>query len=549
MRLGVREIGTGKEIATLPGDDSNVWAIDFTPDSNRLLSASRKSLRLWDLKEQKIISQAQAEAGQRICGWEYGPQNIRFGVAPAESQADQPKIIFLDANQHTRQTIIGFNCNLLAPLNETQAAMFQQVMSTALYSEMRSANGRVQSVTVPANGGLFLMDTVTGLGPVANDQKFVTAALSPDGRQAAAASADGNISIWDLQHLTRIVGVATHHDSPLSITFTADGQQLLVSFSDGHVIRLIRGSAIELERVGDDEAFLEAMNKRFFPVCGSFTGSLFAQDGDLLRSLSFDGESPILHEVHNGSSANAQVFPGHTDFLIRDISLSTDGSRVLMALQPKDRPAWKQVATYDARTIKLTNEQQAEIGEGKDCVRLSSNGSRLAIVDRARVLLANAKTGQAVHESTVAGNAEIRYLAAIFSPDGMRVATYASDGQLVLADAETGVSVDAIRLDNPISQGPIYFAFDHDGRHVLIGSGPYRYSWFVFRSTKELTDAVRIDAPSCIAPNERRDFSLPDEPPDWCVALHKPPYDRGPWQKWLLDKTIGKVSQLPLSAR
>jgi hypothetical protein len=119
----------------------------------------------------------------------------------------------------------------------------------------------------------------------------------------------------------------------------------------------------------------------------------------------------------------------------------------------------------------------------------------------------------------------------------------------VLADAETGVSVDAIRLDNPMAQGPIYFAFDHDGRHVLLGSGPNRYSWVVFRSTKELTDAAKIDAPSCIAPNERRDFSLPDEPPDWCVALRKPPYDQGPWQKWLLDKTVDKVPQSPLSAR
>jgi hypothetical protein len=102
-------------------------------------------------------------------------------------------------------------------------------------------------------------------------------------------------------------------------------------------------------------------------------------------------------------------------------------------------------------------------------------------------------------------------------------------------------------LDNSITKGPIYFAFDQDSRHILIRSGLNRHSWLVFRSTKELTDAAKGDAPTCIAPNERRDFSLSDEPPDWCIALHKPPYDQGIWQNWLLDKIAGKVPELPVS--
>ena len=76
-----------------------------------------------------------------------------------------------------------------------------------------------------------------------------------------------------------------------------------------------------------------------------------------------------------------QVLDDYAGSIIRDILLSSDGSRALIVLQPNDRPAYKQIVTYDASSGKLTKERQREFGEGKDGVRLSGDGRHLAIVD------------------------------------------------------------------------------------------------------------------------------------------------------------------------
>jgi hypothetical protein len=72
---------------------------------------------------------------------------------------------------------------------------------------------------------------------------------------------------------------------------------------------------------------------------------------------------------------------------------------------------------------------------------------------------------------------------------------------------------------------------------VVIGDMPQRYGWTVFSSTQQLIDAGRAFTTSCIAPNERRGFSLPDEPPDWCVELHKQPYQSAEWQSAKLRRS------------
>ena len=130
--VSVREIVTGRELATLRGEDSNVWAIEFMPSGDYLLVASKKSFRVWNLKERKVVSQNSAPSGQQICGRQYSAQKIDVGVAPAESQVGHPKIITLDEGQGTRQTVGGSNCSLFIPPKESQA-LFQQLMGSALY--------------------------------------------------------------------------------------------------------------------------------------------------------------------------------------------------------------------------------------------------------------------------------------------------------------------------------------------------------------------------------------------------------------------------------
>jgi hypothetical protein len=44
---------------------------------------------------------------------------------------------------------------------------------------------------------------------------------------------------------------------------------------------------------------------------------------------------------------------------------------------------------------------------------------------------------------------------------------------------------------------------------------------------------------------QRHDFFLPAEPPTWCIALEKWPYDTPAWKQWLNDTLAGKRPPLP----
>jgi hypothetical protein len=56
---------------------------------------------------------------------------------------------------------------------------------------------------------------------------------------------------------------------------------------------------------------------------------------------------------------------------------------------------------------------------------------------------------------------------------------------------------------------------------------------------------ARAIIPRCLPSAQRKAFFLAPEPPAWCIAMAKRPYDTAQWKQWLADKRVGKKPQLP----
>jgi hypothetical protein len=208
-------------------------------------------------------------------------------------------------------------------------------------------------------------------------------------------------------------------------------------------------------------------------------------------------------------------------------------------------------------------EHSYTAGEGTSCARISPDEKSFFVLDERRLRLVSTQTGEV-------GEIELpespRFLSAAFNAVGNRLAFHLSDGNLAILETAHGRVVDQVGSSILAIDHPVPFGFARDDLVVIGDMGlrtmaaqnflnhppagllsPQRYSWTVFSSTQQLIDMGRALTTSCIAPNERRSFSLPDEPPDWCVELRKQPYQSPEWQSWLEARRRKANPPLPTS--
>jgi hypothetical protein len=527
--VSLREANSGAEIVSLSTGDENVWAIDFFPKGDRLIFASKESLRVWDLNEQKYIFQVSAETGKQICGWSYDNKDITAGITSAETHVGQPRLVISNTDFEQNMLISAADCSLLGP----QAVPW--ILNSAKYEELRVGQGNMRSAIVNAQLEFGIMDNKSGFNMAPGNKKYVLASLSPDGRQVATVTEDGNIVIWNIQNLAPLAEIKTNHVSPTSMNFSSDGQKLLTGFKDNGIVILNRASLAEFTRTDDDTGFVsdDAQSAR---VCGEFSAGLTAKRGNTTHRLLLDQERVTLETNRNGKIANNIVLFEDRSSLVRDMMFSSDGQKAILTVEPNGRPQYKSILVFSADTGSLLFESQGEFGNGTRCVRVSQDLQRIAIIDDVRMRLVDFGSGRLVREVPSAESGDAKFVSAAFSANARRLALYLSNGRLILVDAESGVLVDEFQSTMLVARGPVSFFFDPSDSHLLADSGSQRYSWSIYPSTMDLVSAAKRDLVSCIAPNERRSFSLSDDPPEWCVALGKPPYDDKVWQDWLRDK-------------
>lgn len=204
--------GTGPKV--LEGHNGWVWALDFTPDNNGLISTSTdKSIIYWDL-----IS----NSNRKITTYDSRIRSI--SIAPngkyVTGGTDNGKVIVWDISTGDAETIYEAAGNTIYVVNYNKRGNIIAFGDKNGYLRLINANTKKVYKTIKAHGARIL------------DINF-----SPDSRQIATSSMDGTIKVWNTSNLSIRPLVITEHESwVISIAFSPDGKKLVSSSNDKDMI-------------------------------------------------------------------------------------------------------------------------------------------------------------------------------------------------------------------------------------------------------------------------------------------------------------------------
>jgi WD40 repeat protein len=176
--------------------------------------------------------------------------------------------------------------------------------------------------------------------------------LSPSGDQVAAACRDGNLYLYDSQHLTQRKQISIKSEVN-GVAYSPDGRQIATATDDG-MIRLWDS------RTGAPVGQFQAHAKRAYQV-------LYADGGRLLATC---GEEPIIHLWDAQSYAKVDSLVEHTGD-VEAIALSPSGEELASASEDHTAIVWN--------LAKREPSQRLKGHKGKlTCLCFSPDGNWLA---------------------------------------------------------------------------------------------------------------------------------------------------------------------------
>ena len=197
----------GNQIAVLPGHQDGLSSVAFSPDGQKLVTASGDgTARIWDLRGNEIAL---------LQGHQEGVNSVAFSP-------DGQKLV----------TASGDGTARIWDLLGNEIAVFpghQGWVSSVAFSP----DGQ-KLATASGDGTARIWDLLGNkIALLQGYQDWVSSvAFSPDGQKLATASGDGTARIWDLQG-NEIALLQGHQDWVNSVAFSPDGQKLATASRDG----------------------------------------------------------------------------------------------------------------------------------------------------------------------------------------------------------------------------------------------------------------------------------------------------------------------------
>jgi len=321
-------------------------------------------------------------------------------------------------------------------------------------------------------------------------------ALSPDGRTAALAAADGRLRLLD--GLDRVDGgpqvtAVVAHDEINDVCFSADGRRLATVGQEGR-LRWWERTADGLVMLGE-----------WYPAAGPLYAVAFLSDG---RSLAVGGEDRTIRVVPLATRDDARRLftfeapPGESPEVESLVAVS--GGRLAAscgdAIVVLDEVTGASVREFERPESSSRNAVMGSLTVSRDGSRLMACGTD------AQAHVWDIATGKlvlslATHPAWVQGCG--------FSPDGSLVATGCRDGGIRFFAADSG----AARGRLVGHAGRVWsVAFESSGRLLSAGADGSVRRWDP-RSTREAAVLREIPLPAS-SPVVRRLFAGPEAAPD-----------------------------------
>ncbi len=216
--IHIWDAATDKELKTLPNVAGYVTDLAFSPDGNKLLSASSSnSLELWDISTAKELQVIELTGNNRYIPVAYSPDGHTI-----VSGNDDGDIELWDANTGKQ-------------IGKTLKGHSEAILSLAF-----SADGK-QLASASTDKTVILWDVTTqqpiGKPLVGHTDEVWAVKFSPDNQLIATGSTDRTVRLWDAAtHEPIGQPLIGHTDRVKSLVFTQDSSMLISGSQDNSII-------------------------------------------------------------------------------------------------------------------------------------------------------------------------------------------------------------------------------------------------------------------------------------------------------------------------
>lgn len=417
------DLGTGALRRALGNDGAPLSGVVFSPDSRRVLVAGRDlKIRAWDVETGRMEREFVGHSLE-ISGMAFHPDGQVFASSSGDNTI---RIWDVASGAELRQM-------------KVPGVWIQGVAYSADGKVLVSGDGSPSAafrIWNPATG-----ESIHQLeGHMGETRRF---ASLPDGRMASIGL-DRTVRIWDVVRGELLRTLETGSHQPMGIVATEDGSRILTAS--------LGGSVMAWNPVGGEGREMIAASTR------GYAGLAWAQ-GESDPRVILAGADELIR-VHDASTgALVRILDGHTGGSIQGVAVSADGGAVYSG----GIELWSR--QWDGRTG-APGRLFGGHPSGTAAVALSPDGTRLITtmgVPSHAVRVWRTATG--VLERDLAGSTDW-ILAAVFSPDGRRVAAGGYDRAVHVWDVETGAPLH--RLTGHTA-GVRALAFSPDGRVLASG--------------------------------------------------------------------------------
>jgi WD40 repeat protein len=420
------DVASFQIVRTLEGHTEFITAVDFSPDSMRLLSASAdNTIRLWDV-----------ETGQ--------PLQVQDGALDSGTEVEFDFIQDV-AFGPTGRTAVSSSIDTWIRLWDVESGRTLQALQASDSSTQQLAydpNGNFISGT----GETLIHWNFSGANFnrefTVSDTQVTSLYISPDSQTLLVGSDDGTLSLWNIGvqelthnfdgHRAQITGTLFNQAQQLIISASRDNTLRVWSLDTGLVVQEFSSSnpitslALSPDGVtvltGDSTGVLRLWNVetgQFRLFSGRHDGivlsNVFNSDGRLALSTSSDGTAR-LWDVDEGKLVG--IYTGHSNWVTLGFFLP-DGTNAMTGSWDGTLQRWD---TQTLRTIEAVTEHSA----------------------LAETLLANASGRPTLggDANTLANLWEIMYDPSVYIPPeilaSVTVIAFTPDGQLILTGHRDG---------------------------------------------------------------------------------------------------------------
>ncbi len=507
------DAATGTEIATLSVPEEALPFAAFSPDGERVVTASLEGARVWDVESGNMLAHMRGHI-RTVSSASFSPDGERVltaspdGTARIWDAASGAQLLILRGHEPTAWPYASILTAVFSPdgtrilttsYDQTarvwDAATGAQLMVLQHHDvhDLRAGfspdgelivtyadTGRTiewdstadRSTSTLTGGTTRVWDAASGIEIAASsghESWVVSAVFSPDSRQIVTASSDGTARLWDAMSGASIGVLRGHEDEVESAAFSPDGRYAITASKDGTARIWQTTSGIETavlrghELSPDTSAFLVFGD----PIgAGVVESAAFSPDGTRVVTASWDGTARIWNALNGDEMV---ILRGH-EHIVTFADFSDDGRRIVTASYDLTLRIWDAATGAEIAIVQghARTEPQCDpipVGPGHAPVvvaaAVSTDGTQVAGGICLTTRVWDAATGREIallegHEGPVQSVA--------FSPDGTEIVTASLDGTARVWNAVDGNEIVVLSgHEQPIRSAD----FSPDGKRVV----------------------------------------------------------------------------------